>query len=629
MKAYYKDRQEEAKIGKKAFARKKAAGGITADSPQRKAMQAFYKEQQKAAEDKAKAAKDALESTAKSAKAAQREAENLAKSKRSANRLALLADKRNSAQEEGNRLALKMAVARAKDAEEIKDIIAQERSRLRVQKKQTAEAKKQLGVLNRLKTSSKQFAGNMVSAFAVAGGAAAITSIGQDFESVNNTMLAVSDNSLQAGENLAFVKDEAYRLGLGLKESTKGFAKMVAARGNMSLGETKAAFTGISEMSTVLGLSAEESGRAINALQQMMSKGVVSAEELKLQMGEVLPNAIPLMAKAAQDAGLSVNGTVSEMMDLQQKGALLSEKVLPHFARRMSEAAQANGGLASAMNSNRVAMNRMKTSMQSAADSFFQGGFSEGLTEVFDELAYFLKANEDTWAALGKIAGSTLKVLTIAFRALTFPLQYIGSALKFVTDIFGDFSFLLSTGTTAAVLGFTKGLYTIPKGLDGVKAGIRSLFGVFKKFAKVILKPLILLGMIEEALAWLFNKDLKGVWYDSTLNPKADSYDKTKAESMTDLEKNQSSAISATSYFGDNWFTRFLDTPITSFFGGGSGGEGGSKKVERAITSNNAPLNIKTTVELDGEKVGESVANTRTFSTNIDNIFEDSIGDNF
>ncbi len=63
---------------------------------------------------------------------------------------------------------------------------------------------------------------------------------------------------------------------------------------------------------------------------------------------EVLPNSLQLMAKAAQDAGLSTSGTVKEMLELQKQGKLVSSEIIPHFSKRMSEAAKANGGLEAA-----------------------------------------------------------------------------------------------------------------------------------------------------------------------------------------------------------------------------------------------------------------------------------------
>ncbi|AGH32171.1 tail length tape measure protein [Vibrio phage 11895-B1] len=196
------------------------------------------------------------------ANAAGREAAALKRAKDSVMTSAFMMKKNASASEMSAQAAIKSSIASAKTAQEV-------RKAYRFHKNSTAELNKQSFLMRRMKASSEQFAGNMVSAFAIAGTGAAITRIGQDFEAVNNTMLAVSDNAMQAGENFEFVRQEAYRLGLGLKESAKGFAKMVAARGDMTLEDTKAAFTGLSEMSTLLGLSAEESNRATMALQQI------------------------------------------------------------------------------------------------------------------------------------------------------------------------------------------------------------------------------------------------------------------------------------------------------------------------------------------------------------------------
>lgn len=169
------------------------------------------------------------------------------------------------------------AQRQVKTERELKALMA---AQLRTATQLTSAANKRNFAMQRMKASSKQIAGNMVSAFAVTAGVASATKIGQDFESIGNTMLAVSENSDSAGTNMKFVRDEAYRLGLNLKESTKGYAKMLAARGNMSVADAKSSFTGVAEMSTLLGLSSEETSRTLTALQQMMSKGVVSAKLL-------------------------------------------------------------------------------------------------------------------------------------------------------------------------------------------------------------------------------------------------------------------------------------------------------------------------------------------------------------
>lgn len=164
---------------------------------------------------------------------------------------------------------LREQVAMAKTAKQVRDAAAMARNNLRIEREKLRTYEKQNFLMKRMQASSQQMAGNMVSAFAIGAAGAGIVRTGQQFESVNNTMLAVSTNAKEAGQNFQFVRDESYRLGLSLSESGKSFAKLVAARGNMSLKDTKEAFLGVAEASTLLGLSTEESGRAINALMQI------------------------------------------------------------------------------------------------------------------------------------------------------------------------------------------------------------------------------------------------------------------------------------------------------------------------------------------------------------------------
>lgn len=203
-----------------------------------------------------------------------REAASVDKAKRAINRTSLLQDKYNDKVRQGIVNRLKEGLATAKTVDDVKDLVAIARRDIREQNKKLRVLQKQNFLMKRMQASSQQIAGNMVSAFAIAAGVASVTKVGQQFESVNNTMLAVSTNTQEAGENFKFVRDEAYRLGLGLSESGKNFAKMISARGEMSLKDTKAAFTGIAEMSTLLGLSSDESTRAINALQQISWSGI-------------------------------------------------------------------------------------------------------------------------------------------------------------------------------------------------------------------------------------------------------------------------------------------------------------------------------------------------------------------
>lgn len=428
-----------------------------------------------------------------------------------------------TAAEKNLQAAIRTAMADAKSGEEL-------RNRVRLLKASTAEQRKQHFLMQRMQSSSEQFAGNMVSAFAVAAGGAAITRIGQDFESINSTMLAVSGNAETASENLSFVKEEAFRLGVDLKQTSKQYTRMLAAQGEMEKSDVNNLFIGMAEASTVLGLSADESSRAFIGIAQMMSKNQVMAQEMKEQVGEVIPNAMQAMAKATQQAGLSVNGTISEMFKLMEEGKVKASAVLPFFAENMREFAKP--GLKKAIDSNRVAMNRMMTSMQMSSNQFFQSGFGEGLTDLFNSIAKFMKENIPLWESFGRILGGALKGLSFIIDEILTPVfSALGSILNAVTTLLGDLSGTLVI--VAAKFGIVgKAVGWVWDKLSGGKGVLGVLGGAFKR----LLFPIYLvLGALEE-LAEFFvptgKKTLIGVNIND-LVPDIEGFTKAVSENQT------------------------------------------------------------------------------------------------
>jgi len=469
----------------------------------------------------------------------------------------------------------------------------------KVRRRDTITLEKQHFLLQRMNASSKQLAGNMISAFAAASAGAFVTNTGQNFESVKSTMLAVSSGSEEAGKNLQFVKDQAARLGLGLQESGKGFAKMLSAKGNMSLEEVEQTFLGVAEMGTLLGLSADESGRALNAVQQMMSKGVVSAEELKLQLGEVLPNAIQIMAKSAKDAGLTVNGTVKEMMDLQMQGGLISEKVLPHFAKNMREAAAANGALEMKLQSNRVAMNRLKFAMAEAAETTFSAKFGEGLTKLFNTLSDNIRDLEPLFKGFGRILGSVFKVISVGVDLITPPLRLVGVILDNITEVLGDFSFIVNGVFGAGILAATGKLSIFAGTLADIRKGMFSLLAP-------IMKVVLALGLVEELLNMLVFKDKEGFLFDANTPDKS-----TLQRGIGDNAYKEMENIVQTIY-GKPKELSFMEKMLPSFL------------TNTFLNTNDKSTNDtkETTVvlQVDKEKLGSVVIGTDSFESGIGNV---------
>lgn len=70
------------------------------------------------------------------------------------------------------------------------------------------------------------------------------------------------------------------------------------------------------------GISADAQGRALKAIEQMLSKGTIQAEELKQQLGDAIPNVVKILA---DEVGVSV----STLFDMMKKGLLDSSTYVP------------------------------------------------------------------------------------------------------------------------------------------------------------------------------------------------------------------------------------------------------------------------------------------------------------
>jgi tape measure domain-containing protein len=193
----------------------------------------------------------------------------------------------------------------------------------------TGDTEKLNGAVNNVQ---KGF-GGLKTAFATIGGTYAAVEIIKTtaaFEGLRNQLNFASGDAIKGGENLEWIRERAQYLGLDLQTAAQSFAKFSGAARNTSLeGQgVKDIFEGVAEAATVMHLSAEQADGTFLALQQMLSKGKVSAEELNGQLGERLPGALGIAARA-------MNMTQADLMKLMQSGQLMSEDFLPKFGAQL------------------------------------------------------------------------------------------------------------------------------------------------------------------------------------------------------------------------------------------------------------------------------------------------------
>ena len=173
---------------------------------------------------------------------------------------------------------------------------------------------------------------------AMTGGTIALTNLLQRMRDVSKettsariTLKNVSKSTKEFADAQKWLLQVSKQYGVGINTLTLGFAKFKSAADNagMSLADQKNIFESVSRAAVAYGLSAEDQKGVFIALQQMMAKGKVMPEELRLQMAERMPVALQAMADAA--------GTTTSGLDaLMKTGKVLSADVLPKFAENLN-----------------------------------------------------------------------------------------------------------------------------------------------------------------------------------------------------------------------------------------------------------------------------------------------------
>lgn len=141
---------------------------------------------------------------------------------------------------------------------------------------------------------------------------------------------AAAGGASAAAAELAFIRDEAARLGLVFSTTADQYGRFLAATRNTAV-EGEAArriFTGVSEAVTALQLSSDEAGGIFTAMTQMLSKGRVQAEELTGQLSERLPGALDMAAR-------SMGMTRAELLKHVSAGEVLAADLLPKLAEEL------------------------------------------------------------------------------------------------------------------------------------------------------------------------------------------------------------------------------------------------------------------------------------------------------
>ena len=181
---------------------------------------------------------------------------------------------------------------------------------------------------------------NLIGAFGIAGGIMLLADFTRavfknlkTLDKLDFSLRAVIKNEGELIRTRAFLNEITIKYGAELVSTTERYIKFetAARQSGLALKETEQIFETMTEAAGVMGLKTDELTGIYLALEQMLSKGKVTTEELRRQLGERLPGAFGIMADA-------LGVTTVELDKLLKTGKVLSAEVLPKFAEEVEKA---------------------------------------------------------------------------------------------------------------------------------------------------------------------------------------------------------------------------------------------------------------------------------------------------
>lgn len=276
-------------------------------------------------------------------------------------------------------------------------------------------------------------------------------------------MVFDGDTAKVAGE-IAYLKETTDRLGVSFRVASDAYSRFaVAAKGSgANIDTIRYIFENVTKASVKAGLSNEEYEGTLRALEQMMSKGVIQAEELKGQLGDRLPGAV---AAAAKGMGISI----AEMLKRMEQGGVSAANVV-NLARELGK--QSEGAVDTA--ATRVVQAAAR--FENARYEFMQALASQGVIEAFSDflnkMTAFLNSDRGTRA---------VHVLAAAFNGLIEVLGWAVDHFETISAVVVAFVGLKAWGMISVFVGnfamMAKHLGSIIAPLAKVAAGVTQLGG--------------------------------------------------------------------------------------------------------------------------------------------------------
>lgn len=200
-----------------------------------------------------------------------------------------------------------------------------------------------------------------------------------------------------------FIRQQSYRTGTRIEDTSKGYRNFYAAASMAGFEKTsiQGMYGDVLTATRSIGASPQQTAGALLALEQMISKGKVSMEELRRQLGNALPGAFEIGAKA-------MNMTTAKFNEFVKSGKLASTEFVPKFIAQLKK--EFAGGFVESTKSIDFALNNLHNSWVDFISDIGSSFFGQSLARAINSLAD-LKNNCVGLKTVLKVIGAVLGAL--------------------------------------------------------------------------------------------------------------------------------------------------------------------------------------------------------------------------
>lgn len=288
------------------------------------------------------------------------------------------------------------------------------------------EGRTTLSLLQRIRGEVLALTASYVGLFAVINTGSGAISASKSREGIQNQLaISVGNDRAAIDAEYAYIKGQAERIGIEFESAARGFAKFSAAASlaGRSRQEIRFIFETFSEVGRVANLSTDDLNGVFKALEQVISKGKIQAEELRGQLGDRLFGAFQVAAEALKDQFPDLDAALKRGEVTSSQLLLIAEQYKKTVADQLPAATQSLAAQQARLN---TALFDFKLAI---GDSGFIDSFSRALVQI----SAFLRSDDGKKFAEG--LGAAFKGAADAVIFLFQNIETVKEALKIVAAI--------------------------------------------------------------------------------------------------------------------------------------------------------------------------------------------------